>query len=275
MFDISSKIKEMILVSLICGYTFLLFAFWQLPDGVFHIYFLDVGQGDAIFIQTPENHQILVDGGPQSIVIEELADIMPFFDKTIDFMVLTHPHADHIDGLVEVLKRYEVRAVLFSGVVFENQTYEEFLNEIFLQEIPVFVAESGVDFLFGDVVLDVVHPIEQIVGESFKNLNNSSVGMRVLYNDVSIMLAGDMEAEAEKEVLAARINIAANILKAGHHGSKTASSVDFLRKVNPDVAVIQCGEGNSFGHPHNETLEKFAEMKVFRNDLDGRVEFVF
>jgi competence protein ComEC len=256
--------------------------FWQLPDGRLHVYFLDVGQGDAIFINTPENHQILVDGGPQNFVMEELAEVMPFFDKTIDLMVLSHPHADHIDGLVEVLKRYEVGAVLFSGVDFGGGSYREFLEEILEQDIEVFVAESGVDFRVGSVVLDVVYPLRQVVAEEFKNLNNSSVALRVLYDnageELAIFLTGDMEEEAEEELVASGLNLQADVLKAGHHGSRSSSTLAFLERVRPEVVVIQAGENNQFGHPHEESLEKFERIgvkRVYRNDLDGRVELVF
>lgn len=277
MFNIPFKIKRLAVMGLVCGYVFLFFAYYQLPDEYFHIYFLNVGQGDSILIKTPENHQILVDGGPENKVIEELADIMPFFDKSIDLVVLTHPHADHIDGLTEVLKRYKIGYVLFTGVNFDNRVYDEFLNEIDLQNISVFIAESEVNFSFGDVLLDIVYPRKQIIGEEYKNLNNSSIGMRILYKDISIMLAGDMEIPDEKQVLDSGIIVSADILKVGHHGSKSASSDEFLKNVDPKIAVIQVGEGNSFSHPHIETLKKFEQMgiTVFRNDLDGRVEFKF
>ena len=121
-------IKKQIIITLLGLYLVLCFAYLQVPNHSFHLYFLDVGQGDSIFIKTPENHQILIDGGPQNKVIEELGEVMPFFDKSLDLVVLTHPHADHIDGLVEVLKRYRVDNVLVTGVNYENPTYKEFLK---------------------------------------------------------------------------------------------------------------------------------------------------
>jgi len=263
---------------LIVGYLFMLFALYQLPDGLFHIYFLDIGQGDSILIESPEGHHILVDGGPGSGVLEELAVLLPFFSKDIDLMVLTHPHADHIDGLVEVLKRYEVKAVLFSAVDFSSGAYDEFLHEINEQEIDFWVAEKDEDFRFNSMILDVVYPLNQISGEQFENFNNSSLALRIIYDDVKILLSGDLELEAEKELISSGVDIRADILKAGHHGSKTSSSLSFLRKIQAKVVVIQVGKNNKFGHPHEESLRRFEKagiQKIYRNDLDGRIEFVF
>ncbi len=278
MFALSKKIRNLLIAFIVGGYILLFFAYLQLPDRRFHIWFLDVGQGDAIFIKTPENHQILVDGGPNNVVMEELAQVLPFFDKTIDLLVLTHPHADHLDGLVSVLKRYELKNVLFTGVDSHGSTYEEFLKEIKIKNIPVFIANSGTDFVFGDVFLDVIYPFDSIAGKSFENVNNSSVALKVSYLDHSILLTGDLEIEAETELVFSDIDLSADIFKAGHHGSKTSSSFALLTKVSPEIVVIQVGEDNTHGHPSPSTLRNLHRMEVseiHRNDEDGRVEFVF
>jgi competence protein ComEC len=276
---LNKEIKEKILIVLFACVFALCFLFYQLPDGKFHLYFLDVGQGDAIFIKTPENHQILVDGGPSNYVISELAELMSFFDRTIDLVVLTHPHADHVEGLIEVLARYEVEAVLLTGVNYDNDNYEEFLQKINEMEIPFYVADQSVDFVFGNVFWDTVYPLKQIFAEDFENINNSSIGARIMYQDKVVILTGDMEEEAELELIRGGFRSeAVDIFKAGHHGSKTASSWDFLKIIEPEKVVIQCGKDNSFNHPHLEALKNFQKIEVkeiFRNDLDGRVEFVF
>lgn len=251
---------------------------WQLPDGLFHAYFLDVGQGDAILIKTPDNHQIIIDGGPKNYVLEELQAVLPFFDKTIDLMVLTHPHADHVDGLVEALKRYDVDNVLITGIDYDNPTYEEFFREIKNNGVNVFVAESNFNFKFGKVVLDVLYPSRQMLGKKIDNLNNSSIVMRVVYRDKKLLLTGDMEQEEETLLIKSGADLKADILKVGHHGSRTSTSTKFLSLVKPKIAVIQCGRNNSFGHPHAETisnLEIAKVRKIFRNDRDGRVEISF
>lgn len=275
---VSENVKRVLVMLLICGYLYLAFALWQLPDGRFHIWFLDIGQGDSILIKTPEDHQILVDGGPKNTVMEELPKVMPFFDRSIDMVVLTHPHADHVDGLVEVLKRYKVGTVLITGINNSGPTYSEFLKEIGEQNIDVFVAEKDLDFRFGEVFFDVIYPFDQIVLENFKNLNDASIAMKVIYGDRKIMLSGDLETVGEKELVNSGYDLRADILKAGHHGSKTSSIFSFLKRVSPEVAVIQSGANNSYGHPNKEALDNFelaGVERVYRNDLDGRVEFVF
>ncbi|MFC1616176.1 ComEC/Rec2 family competence protein [Patescibacteria group bacterium] len=255
-----------------------IWAFLQLPDHKFHIYFLDVGQGDAIFIKTPQNHQILIDGGPQNKVIQELNQIIPFFDKNIDLLVLTHPHADHIQGLIEVLKRYQVEKVLITGVNYSNANYDEFLSEISTQNIQVFSAEQSSDFILGEVIFDVIYPFSNISGQDFENINNSSIAMIITYQDHKILLSGDLEKEGEQELIETDLNLKVDIIKAAHHGSKTASSLNFLKRLSVKKAIIQSGKDNRFGHPHSESIRNFYRSgitQIFRNDQEGRVEFTF
>lgn len=278
MLPFSKKFRKVWATVIVAGYVALAALFLQLPDGKFHIYFLDIGQGDSVLIKTPENHQILIDGGPENIVIEELGEVLPFFDKSIDFVVLTHPHADHVDGLIEVIKRFNVNNVLITGVFYDSPDYKEFLRIIKEKNINVLFAESLTDFRFGDTILDIIYPKNSIIDKKFPNANNSSIAMRVLYKNIKILLTGDLEAEAEQKLIQTGFDLKADIFKAGHHGSKTSSTMDLLKKIQPTVVVIQSGAGNSFGHPHKEALdnfEKFGVKKIFRNDLNGRVEFIF
>lgn len=270
--------KKIIIIILATGYVALFFLLLQVPDDLFHIYFLDVDQGDSVFIKTPANHQILIDGGPKNFVIEELGDVMPFFDKSIDLMVLTHPHEDHLAGLVEVLRRFDVQNVLLTGVLYDNSSYEELLKEIKKQKIPLYFASADNDFIFDTVDLDVIFPFDSIVGQSFENVNNSSIAMKINYQNVKILLTGDLEVEAESKLVKAKIDLTADIFKAGHHGSRTASSWELLKKALPKIVVIQCGKENDYSHPHPETLRNLKRIgvkNVYRNDLDGRVEFEF
>ncbi|MFH1218797.1 MAG: MBL fold metallo-hydrolase [Candidatus Peregrinibacteria bacterium] len=274
MIELSEKWWKRVVWVVLCGWILLGFLLWQVPDGRMHVWFLDVGQGDSILVKTPLGHQILVDGGPGNVVVERLGEVMPYFDGSIDMVVLTHPHADHVDGLVEVLSRYSVDSVLLTGVMDEYAGYIEFLKEIEDGGVDVYVAESGMDFRFGDVYVDVIYPVEQIVGEEFSNLNNSSIGVVVSYGDNEILLTGDLEEEEEVGLVVGDVDI----FKAGHHGSKTANTLELLRRAKPEMVVIQCGAENKFGHPHVEALERFEEMGVEvvkRNDLDGTVEVVF
>ncbi|MBI4975261.1 MBL fold metallo-hydrolase [Candidatus Peregrinibacteria bacterium] len=284
MFLLPSKIKKIVFIAIGLVYFGFFVLISQIPDNKFHIYFLDIGQGDSVLIKTPQNHQMLIDGGPNSSVIERLSGIMPFFDNSIDFIILTHPHADHVNGLIEVLKKYSVNAILMTGVSSKSPIYEEFLRTVYNKKIPVFIAESKTDFKFGNVFFDVIYPFNQISGEYFENPNNSSVAVKVSYKDElsrvseKILLTGDLQDIIESKLVDAGIDLKANILKAGHHGSKNASSLKFLNKVKPDFAVIQSGKDNRFGHPHKQTLDnlkKAGVKKIYRNDMDGTVEFVF
>lgn len=263
---------------LVVGYAALGVLIWQIPDENFHAYFLNVGQGDSILIKTPENHQILVDGGPKNYVFQELDRVMPFFDKTIDLVVLTHPHADHIDGLVEVLKRYQVNTILMTGVSYQNANYKEFMKVAAERNISIYIAENNLDFKFGEVFFDVLYPEKQLLGTNFKDLNNSSIVMKISYRNRQIMLTGDMGFEEENSLIKTGLNLRADILKVGHHGSSTSSSYKFLNLVKAKIAIIQSGRGNTFGHPTKEALERLKAsdvQQIYRNDLDGRIEITF
>lgn len=277
MLPFSKKFKKYYVLVIVLGYAILAAAFWQIPDRRFHVYFLNIGQGDSIMIKTPENHHILVDGGPENFALNELIEIMPFFDKQIDLVILTHPHADHVSGLIEVLKRYRVDNILITGVDYESSEYAEFLKEISAQDMPVFLAESKTDFKFGEVLVDILYPEKQLMFEQFDNPNNSSIAMMVKFHDKKILLTGDLELEGETGLIRTGADLKANIFKAGHHGSRTSSSLNLLKLVRPKIVVIQSGKENSYGHPHKETLNNLSKLgiKVYRNDQAGRVEFVF
>lgn len=277
MFEITLRVKTLLITFVAAGYAMLYFAYLSLPDNAFHIAFLNVGQGDAIFIKTPENHQILIDGGPGNTISDELDDVMPFFDKSLDMAVLTHPQADHLSGLIEIFKRYKIDNVLLTGVNYDSFYYDEFLNELSVNDVEIFMANEEMDFSAGGVFIDVIYPFEQLLLDDFKEVNNSSLTVLISYKDKRILLTGDLEEKIEKE-LVKKVNLShVDILKVGHHGSKSSSSIEFLQKITPDVAVIQVGK-NSFGHPTNEVMQRLKDIgvkRIYRNDLDGRVEFVF
>lgn len=248
----------------------------RLPHDQFMVDFLDVGQGDAILITTPSGEQVLIDGGPEQIVLEELAEVMPFLDRKIDLVVLTHPHADHVMGLVPVLERYQVEAVLLTGAAYNNPVYDAFLEAIAYFNVPIQVTE-GQEFTLGEATFNVLYPTESLLGQEFKNINNSSIVLRVSYKDFDVLLTGDAEHEIEEELLAAGANLQAELLKAGHHGSRTASGPEFLAAVSPEIVAIQCGIDNDFGHPHQETLANLGslESQVLRTDLEGRIRITY
>lgn len=254
--------------------------------------FLNIGQGDAILIVTPQLKTILIDGGPGETVLEELGEILPFFVRDIDLMILTHPHRDHIEGLVEVLKRYEVHQLLLSGDAYGSTLYSEFLKvareKEAAGELQVYFAESENDFKIetGDSYLffDIIYPIKNIAGKTYENTNNASVVIKMSApGGRTFLFTGDCEIECEEEILhyysgldvqgQKPSQLDADILKIGHHGSRTSTTQAFLDAVSPEIAVIQSGTDNQFDHPHPETLEKLknANVKVHRNDLEGSI----
>jgi len=246
-----------------------------LPEKNIHLSFLDIGQGDSIFIRTPDDYFILIDGGPNMSVLEQLANVMPRYNRTIDLIVLTHPHSDHVNGLIEVLKRFDVKRVMLTGTPSNNPYYQELFKLCNKFKIPIYFGRADRDIKFGSYMyLDIVWPNKPMVGKHFDNLNNASLAIRAITPNKTIMLTGDAETEEEHEIINFGFDLSADILKAGHHGSKTSSSNDFLDKVSPKTVIIQSGKGNSFGHPHKETLKKYIKraIQVRRNDLEGRID---
>lgn len=270
------EIRRAVIVLFVVMYIGLGLLIWQIPDDKFHIYFLDVGQGDSIFIKTPENHQILIDGGAYGKVIEQLGEVMPYFDKSIDFVMLTHPDNDHLGGLVEVLKRYRVDNVVLTGIQDNSSTYIEFLKVIDKKNINVYFADSDMDLYFGNVLFDTIFPTDSLIGKKFEAINDTSLVTKITFGKDSILLTGDLESAMEKRLVLSGADLSADILKAGHHGSKTSSGIDFLNAVSPKVVVIQVGKNNSYGHPAPTILRNFYRAnveKIYRTDIDGRVEF--
>lgn len=248
----------------------------SLPDGKLHIFVLDIGQGDSILVNLPSGEHILIDGGPDEKLLSLLPQHIPFYDHTIDVMVLSHPHADHMNGLIEVLKRYKVKQVVLTGVTYGNPAYKAFLEEVAKQNSkPIFVTTDH-DFKIGTVILDMLYPSRPLQGQEFANLNNSSIVFRLIFGKNKFYFSGDLELEGEQKLVKSGYDLSADVLKAGHHGSRTSNSQSLLDLVQPDYAFISCGVDNTFKHPHPETIENLLErdVTIYRTDLDGTIEMV-
>ena len=240
--------------------------------------FFDVGQGDAIFIESPKGHQILIDGGPSSAILEKLAKEMPFWDRTIDLVILTHPERDHLAGLLEVLKRYKVENILWTGVVRDTQEFKEWEKAIKEEKANVRIAQSGqkITILSEKLYLEILYPFENLTGQELKNSNNTSIVSQVVFNENSFLFTGDIPKSTEKKLAENESNLNSDILKVSHHGSKNASSKEFIEKVLPEIAVISAGKGNSYGHPHQEVLDILESygIRVLRTDQQGDIKII-
>jgi len=243
------------------------------------IYFFDVGQGDAALIQK-DHFQILIDGGPNDKVLAELGRVMPLGDRSIEKIILTHPHADHITGLNLVLDRYEVSEVISSGVISSSNQYIEFLNKIKDKDIPLIIPSIGEkDQLFDNGTMEYLWPGDEYMQKEISNLNNSSVVSRFCYFENCTLFAGDIETDAQSEMFAKNSDrlpdFAAKIIKISHHGSKNGSNNALFDNVKPGAAVISAGKDNQFGHPHTVTLDllKSFNITTLRTDQNSTIEF--
>ena len=249
----------------------------QEKDGLLKVYFMDVGQGDAIFIETPNGNQVLIDGGPDNKVIQELSKVMPFYDRDIDMIIASHPHADHVAGLIEVLERYDVKNVLQAKEDYNSPVVPVWIEAVRNEGANEIEAISGnVIDLGNGATLTIIHPFISVAGTLLKNPHDAVVVAILKYGALEVMLTGDMEAKVERRLMLEGYDLKSDILKVGHHGSKTSTTSEILSAVAPEVAFIQVGAKNRYGHPSPEVLsrlEKFG-IKYYRNDLDGTVKVV-
>lgn len=246
-----------------------------LPDGKLHIHFLDVGQGDAILLVAPDGRQVLVDGGPSpTTLLNELGAVLPFWDRSLDLVVLTHPDGDHITGLIPLLDRYRVAQVLDVPQSDIAPEAVPWLERLRAHDVPRSYALRGMRLPVGDVLLTVLHPGPDPLTGTASDDNNNAIVLRVDYGRFSVLLTGDAEREAEEALIAAGLPLRADVLKVGHHGSNGSTSAVFIAAVRPRLAVISVGQGNPFGHPHPTVLERLAGIEVLRTDQRGRIEVI-
>jgi competence protein ComEC len=260
----------LILTCLLIGFTL----YSQADRQNLEVDFLNVGQGDAILIKTPYEQNILIDGGPDNSVLSELGKNLAFFDKNIDLVILTHPHSDHVTGLVEVLRRYKVKKVLMTGVLHTAPYYSTFLDEIRKQNIPTEVVKGPENINLGEGLdIKILYPFSDLSGQKSDNLNNTSIVAKLIYKDNSFLFEGDAGKEVEEAMLVNKIDLKSNVLKVAHHGSKNATSQEFLNAVLPQIAVISVGK-NDYGHPSQITIDRLLQnyIKILRTDLVGTIK---
>lgn len=240
----------------------------RLREPGMRMWFFDVGQGDGILIETPHGQQILVDGGPDQTVLQKLPSVMWPWDRTIEAMFVTHPDADHITGLVSVLERYEVKTIYETGVRGGTHVIEELERAIKNEQSEQRIVRSGASYEFDGVFIDIVWPTSQATLQE-KDRNNTSIVIRVRYGTRTVLLTGDAEGTVEDDFAKTVGDV--DVLKVGHHGSRTSTSIELLQTIRPEVAVISAGEDNRYGHPHPIILSRLENIKakIWRTDLDG------
>jgi len=237
------------------------FVFQNEREQLLTVAFLDVGQGDAVFIEAPNGNQMLIDGGRNRSVLRELSRVMSFYDRSIDVVLATHPDEDHVGGLPDVLKRFNVEFFFEPGVIHDTNTYKELLRIVSVKDIKHILARRGMKIDLGDgVVVDILFPDRDV---SNIESNAGSVVLRIRYGETEVMLTGDSPQAIEKYLVSldgARLQ--SDVLKVGHHGSKTSSADIFLAAVLPSFAVVSAGRDNRYGHPHTEVLEALTEVNA-------------
>jgi competence protein ComEC len=266
---------KVLCATLACVAFVVCFIYVRTEQGVLRVFFLDVGQGDAIYIRTPSGRDMLIDGGPGRIVLQRLSEVMPWYDKSMDVVLETHPDADHIGGLPEVLSRYHVGLFVEPGVDSPNTIDDEIIRIRKEKNIEHVFVRRGMRIDFGDGAhFDVLYPD---VDPSHLETNEASIVGRLVYGSTSVMFTGDSPKVVENhliEIDGGRLR--SNILKAGHHGSRSSSGETYVKTVAPAVAIISSGKNNRYGHPHKEVVDIFNKLgvQILRTDKVGTISFV-
>ncbi|MBI1974443.1 MAG: MBL fold metallo-hydrolase [Candidatus Zambryskibacteria bacterium] len=273
--------KEVVVGLLFLSNIFVWVAVYARQSGnLLSVYFLDIGQGDSILIDSPQHGRALVDGGRNRKVLAEIDKVLPFGDKRIDVVIATHPDADHIGGLPEVVSRYKVGLFMEPGVESDNTVDDELEKRVEEKNIPTLLARRGIVINFGDEAkLQILFPNQDV---SNWETNRASVVSKLTYGSISFLLTADSPMAIEDVLMNLdRKALDADVLKAGHHGSRTSTAAAFAAAVSPQYAVISAGKNNSYGHPHKEVLDilksvgaqivSTIDMGTIKFQTDGKI----
>lgn len=240
----------------------------QKTDADLAVHFIDVGQGDSTLIEA-NGHYMLIDAGEKDQTDTVINYLKAQGVKSLDYVIGTHPHSDHIGGLEGVIREFDVKNVLLPEKEHTTRIYEKLLDAIADKNLKVTIPKVGERCSLGEASFQIISPSRDY-GD---NLNNWSIGIRLVYGETSFVLCGDAEKEAEQDILLSGLPLKADVLKVSHHGSSTSSSPEFINAVSPRYAVISCGKNNDYGHPHKETLDllKKQGINVLRTDQLGTI----
>lgn len=240
------------------------FAFKYNHNNYLKVVFLDVGQGDSIYIEAPNGRQMLIDGGPDAKLLSSLAKVMPFADRSIDMVIATHPDADHIGGLPILLDNYKVTSIIENGATSTSAVYSGLEDKILKNKINKIIAHQGMHIILDDkknIYLDILFPDRDV---SNMESNDGSIVSKLVYGNDSFMLTGDATLYTENliEWNETDATLHSEVLKIAHHGARTSSSLLWLEKVDPSIAIISAGKNNNYGHPHQELLDRLLTLHI-------------
>ena len=272
MSSIVKNFKYYFLGILFLGAVFVWYAVLAETRSGLKVAFLDVGQGDAIFVEAPNGNQVLIDGGPNKSVLRALSKQMPFYDRTVDGIILTHPHLDHYGGLVDVLDNYKINFETDSGNDNpESKGFDIYARKLEEKKAKRIFAKRGMRVnLDKGLYLDILLPV---INKKGMSAHDEMVVARLIYGNNSFLLTGDMEDNLENYLLGFGGSLRSDVLKVGHHGSKTSTSENFLGAIRPSLAVISVGKNNKYGHPKKEIIDRLAkfEIPILRTNEKGTI----
>jgi len=253
----------------VIGFVLIIFNLNQ-QDNKLRVYFFDVGQGDAILLRTPDGQNILIDGGPDNLLLYHLGQALPWWDRTIDYLVISHYHADHYMSFPELVKKYKIKNILTTAHQPDDFLYKIWLDSLSERGINQRVVEAGQIFKIND---DLFWQVLSADSEH-EDFNDNSLVIRFVYREISFVFMGDLPIEGEDKILSSGLDIKSNVLKVGHHGSKYSSGDYFLLAIDPDICIIQSGQDNKFGHPHQEALLRLNQVDCTVLDTQNRGNIV-
>lgn len=242
-----------------------------LSDKKGEVIFFDVGQGDSIFIKTPKGKSILIDGGPDNSVLSQLGDNYFYFQRQIDWLIISHEHDDHIIGLIEIIKRYKINNIVYLDNNYSSIIFLELLAQAKRKKINIISLQKNAELGFEkDCRLNLFNPLLLNVLAD----DNNSLIVKFDCRNSKVLFTGDNSAKVEEKLIASNWDLSAGVLKAAHHGSKTANSLEFINKIHPSLFVISVGKENKFGHPSGEVLERIKDLGLDakRTDQVGNVK---